>query len=386
MERRIRVMHCIGSLAVGGAEGQLVELIRRLPRDRFEQKLVLLQGGGPFLDQLRDAECEVIELNYKQYYRVTDPRFHWEFARAVMLFVRRLRAWRPDILHAQLFWANILGAVAGRLAHTPVVLTSRLQVSDYRTLQPWKRTLENITNRWTHGVFVNSEAMRRDTLENEIVDPAILKLLYNGVVLDRFDKANPEGPRREFGIEEGDLVVIAVANLHPYKGHDDLVRAVSQLAPRWPRLRVLLPGRDQGMREKLEAMIRELGLAAQVRLIGERKDIPDLMALAAIGVHPSHREGFSNAIVEEMASGLPMVVTNVDGNPEAVRDGVDGFVVPPGQPEALAAAIEKLLADPALRRAMGESSRRRVEDEFSMERMIERFTAWYEELVAKANR
>lgn len=368
-------------MEIGGAEGQIIELIRRLPAERFDQRLVLLQKGGPLIDRARATGCEIFELDFRQCYHPYDPRFYLEFIRVMYRYTRLLRAFRPDVLHAQLFWANIISAVAGRLAGVPAVLTSRLQVAEYREKQPWKRTLENLTNPWTKGVFINSEAMRVDTLENEKIDPKIIHLIYNGVVLDRFDKADPSGPRREFGIQPQNTVLVFVANLHHYKGHADLVKAVSLLVPRWPDLRVLLPGRDQGTLETLKTMIRDLKLEKNVLLLGERKDIPDIWALADIGVHPSYREGFSNAILEGMASAKPMVVSNKDGNPEAVRDGLDGFVFPLGDSSALAAALEKLIADETLRHTMGRSARRRVEEEFTMDIMIQHFAEWYESFV-----
>jgi glycosyltransferase involved in cell wall biosynthesis len=377
----IRLVHCIGTMRLGGAEKQLAELICRLPRDRFEQSLVLLQGGGPLLDRVRASGCEVIELGYRQKFRKWDPRCYWTMARALWGFVRHLRRRRAQILHAQLFWANILGVVAGRLARVPVVITSRLQLSDYKFGRPMLQRIENAANRFTTAVFANSEAVRRDAIEHERIDPAIIRVIYNGVVLDDFHKADPDRLRREFALDDSALVVVAVANLHPYKGHDDLIRAVARLIDRHPNLRLLLPGRDQGARPGLEALVENLGVGDRVRLLGERSDIPDLMALADVVVHPSHQEGFSNAVLEGMMAGKPMVVTDVGGNPEAVRDGVNGYVVPPHDPETLGAAIGRLLDDPALRLRMGAASRERIEKEFAMDAMIRRFVDWYEELL-----
>ena len=367
----------------GGAEKQLCELICRLPRERFEQSLVLLQGGGPLLGRVRDAGCEVIELNYQARYSKFDPRCYAVLGVALGRYIRHLVHRRPHILHAQLYWANILSVLAGQIARVPVILTSRLQLSHYKEGKPLLQKIENVSNRWTTALFANSEAVRRDVLAHEVVDPAKIKVIYNGVVLEDFNAPDPEPLREEFKIQPGQLVLLAVANLHPYKGHDDLLDAVAQLIPKYPNLRVLLPGRDQGMRRRLEEMIRELKLEGVVQLLGERGDIPRLLALADIVIHPSHEEGFSNSILEGMTAGKPLVVTNVGGNPEAVRDRVNGFVVPARDPAALAGALEKLVSDPALRERMGLASRRRIEEEFSMDKMIERFSDWYETLMRR---
>ncbi len=378
------MVHCIGTLRLGGAEKQLAELIRRLPPDRFEQSLVLLQGGGPLLEDVRAAGCEVIELGWNQRFRKWNPRCWLALARVLGRYVRFLRRRRPRILHAQLYWANNLSVLAGRLARVPVIVTSRLQLSHYKRGRPLLQWIENLANRYTTAVFANSEAVKADALAHERLNPEIVRIIYNGVLLEAFERPDPAPLRRELGIEPGRVVVVAVANLHPYKGHDDLLRAAARLAPRRPELLLLLPGRDQGMRAELERLIDELKLGGQVRLLGERSDIPALLALAEIVVHPSHEEGFSNAILEAMAAGRPVIVSNVGGNPEAVIDGETGLLFPARDAAALAEALERLLADRALRQRLGAAARRRVQTEFSMDRLVADFARWYEELAGRA--
>lgn len=378
---KIRIIHCIGSLNVGGAEKQLAELICRLPRERFEQSLVLLnQDEGPLVDRVRASGCEVVNLRYLQRYRVVDPRFYLDLAGAIARFVRHLKKRRTQIVHAQLYWANILGVVAGRLAGVPRIVTSRLSLSNYKEGRPMMQRLENLVNRWTTDIFANSGAVKADCLAHEKVDPNIIHIIYNGVVLEDFERPDTESLAGELGISPNDLVLTEIANLHPYKGHDDLLRAMASLLPRHPNLKAILPGRDQGMRARLEEMIRELKLEDNVILMGERRDVARILALADIVVHPSHTEGFSNSILEGMTAGKPLVVSDVGGNPEAVIDGENGYIVPAKDWRALAEALDKLIATPALRARMGAASRRRIETEFSMARMIERFSAWYEEM------
>ena len=374
---KIRLTHCIGSLRLGGAEKQLVELICRLPRERFEQSLVLVDGGGPLVERVRRAGCEVVELGYMRKFNLLSPTCEWVLFRALFRYLRHLRRSRPHILHAQLFWANILSVLVGRLAGAPVILTSRRQLGHFKSGRPFLRMFENLANRWTSAIFANSATVRRDVLAHERVRPELIEIIYNGVDLEAFGRPDPEPARREFQIQPGERVLIAVANLHPYKGHEDLLRAVSQLLPQHPTLRLLLPGRDQGAQARLKGLIRDLKLEGRAQLIGERKDIPALLTLAEIVIHPSHQEGFSNSILEAMAAGKPLIVTDVGGNPEAVRDGENGLVVPARNPATLAKAVDRLLRDDELRRRMGAASRRRVEEEFSMDHMIERFQEWY---------
>lgn len=381
---RIRLVHCIGTMRMGGAERQLAELIRRLPADRFEQSLVLFKDGGSLLEEVRRIGCPVVFLDYGRKFNPIDPRWYACAGRALGSYIRHLRDRRPHIVHGWLYWANILSVVAGLAARTPVILTARRQLADHKAGRPMLQKIENWANRHTDAVLVNSEAVRRDVLAHEKINPAMLHRIYNGVVLEEFAAADPEPLRREFGLEPDSQVIVYVANLHYYKGHEELVRAVALLKDKYPRLRALCPGRNAGALEFLQGLCAELGVADRIFFPGERKDISAFFALADIAVHPSHQEGFSNSILEAMTAGKPMVVSNVGGCPEAVLEGVNGFVTPPQDAASLAGALDRLLADDALRSRMGQAARERIESEFAIERTVEQYVEFYEKILSKA--
>jgi glycosyltransferase involved in cell wall biosynthesis len=392
VSRRIRIVHCISDMRVGGAELQLAELITRLPPERFEQRLVLLLGGAlspaspartELLGRVRAAGCPVVELEYGGWDggRV---RRGFEFGAVIHRYRRELIAFRPDIVHGQLFWSDILSVAAGRLASVPVIITSRLALSRPGRERAWKRYARDLANVWTTGIFANSEAVRRDILAHERVRPEAITVIPNGIALEKFAPAITKGLRPAFGVADEDLVLATIGNLRRLKGHEDLLRAIHLVKGKYPRLRLLVVGRDAGMRSQLEQLIVELGLPDHVRLLGERSDVARVLSLADVVVQPSHEEGFSNAVLEAMACGRPLVATNVGGNPEAVRDGVDGLLVPARNPAALADAVDRLASAPELRERMGRNGRRRVESEFSMARMVERFAEWYEVLCRRA--
>lgn len=380
----IELMHCIGTMRLGGAEKQLAELITRLPRERFRQSLVLLQGGGPLIGRVRDSGCEVIELGYAMRYRWFNPRSYLAMARTLVRYVRFIRKRRPEILHAQLYWANVLSVAAGVLAGVPVIITSRLQLSHYKAGRPLLQRIENFANRFTTAVFANSGAVRSDALLHEKIDAARIRVIHNGIIPEDYTDTDRAGAKRELGIASDDPVILTVANLHPYKGHADLLSAFAALRADHPSARLLLAGRDQGEEANLRRIITEGNFGDRVRLLGERKDIPQLLAACDVLVHPSHEEGFSNSILEGMIAGRAVVATRVGGGPEAVEDGVTGRLVEPGDPAALADAISPLLADPALRARMGDAGRARALDRFSMDRMIEEFVRWYQSLASEA--
>jgi glycosyltransferase involved in cell wall biosynthesis len=171
-----------------------------------------------------------------------------------------------------------------------------------------------------------------------------------------------------------------VSNFYPYKGHEELVDAASRIVPAFPNVVFLLAGRDSGTMEATRARVRERGIGGSVRFVGSRTDVPDLLRASDFFVHPSRTEGFSNAILEAMAAGLPVVACDVGGNPEAVVDGETGRMVPSRDAAAFASAIAELLADPEKRKAMGEAGRHRAAERFSLDRMVGEMESLYDSL------
>ena len=229
---------------------------------------------------------------------------------------------------------------------------------------------------------VNSDAVGEAVRRQERLWGGKIRLVYNGVEcrsgpVERIDRLCP-------GVsDDGTPAVTYVANLFAYKGHSDLVDAARKVADVFPSIRFLLVGADAGEEGNVRRRIEALGLGRNVLLVGPRPDAATIVAASAFLVHPSHQEGFSNAILEAMAAGKAVIATRVGGIPESVEDGQTGLLVPARNPAALAAAVLSLLRDPDRARAMGEAGRRRVEEEFSIGRMVEGIESLYVELLAR---
>ncbi|MBU0595764.1 glycosyltransferase, partial [Candidatus Bipolaricaulota bacterium] len=178
-------------------------------------------------------------------------------------------------------------------------------------------------------------------------------------------------------------LVVAVGNLHPRKGLEELVTAASQVAADVPTAYWVVVGRDDGMGPELRTRIERAGLQGRVRLVGPREDVARILAAADVVVHPSRQEGFSNVVLEAMAAARPLIVTDVGGNAEAVVHGESGLVVSAQDPDALAGAIKRLLADPEEAERLGTVARRRVEELFTIDRMVGGVAAMYEDLVSR---
>jgi len=166
-------------------------------------------------------------------------------------------------------------------------------------------------------------------------------------------------------------VVIVVANLIPYKGHAELIRAAKQVITTIPESRFLLVGEDRGILKDLENQVNAMGISERVMFLGQRNDIPQLLAASDLSVLASHEEGFSNVVLESMAAGLPVIATDVGGNREAVLDGVTGWLVPPGDPAAMAEKIILTLRDLSVAKIQGDRGRMRVKQQFTVEQMVD---------------
>jgi glycosyltransferase involved in cell wall biosynthesis len=234
------------------------------------------------------------------------------------------------------------------------------------------------------AVIGNSRAVVSE-LESEGITSDRIRLIYNGietsVLPDRLEA------RRKLDLDPDTLVGLVIANLISYKGHTDLIEALGQISETLPAgWRVLCAGRDQGFQAKLERSAAVRGIKTNVRFLGEHTDVPGLLAAADFSILSSWEEGFSNVILESMSARLPMIVTNVGGNPEAVVDGETGVVVPAHNPSALGQAILRLACDAGLRDRLGSAGQKRVEQEFSIERCVDSHHALYEELLGRSQR
>jgi glycosyltransferase involved in cell wall biosynthesis len=387
-DARIPVLFVIGTLDIGGAETQLVEMARCLDV-RFAPTVCCLASAGPLLERLNDARIPVTTIGL---HSPREGRGWMRFLPAIarmgidlVRFVRHVRAKRPAIVHGVLLHAYVLGAFAGRITGVPVIVGSRRSLSIFKQEKPFMRFFEKITNRWTDRVVANSEAVRRDAIAAEGLQPEKVDVIYNGVDLEAYDHIPCEtiqNLREDLGIGAGPVVIV-VANLIEYKGHEYFLRAWADVCRVFPDAVALLVG-DGPVRAAREADARRLGIEANVRFLGVRRDVPALLAVADLLVHPSRQEGFCNALLEGMAASRPVVATDVGGNREAVVDGVTGLLVPPCDAGRLTAAMIAVLERPDRGAAWGCAGRRRVAERFQRSRMMPEYEALYDTLLARA--
>ncbi|MCK4414327.1 MAG: glycosyltransferase [Candidatus Eisenbacteria sp.] len=365
--RRLRLLYCIDTVGQdAGPDRQLSELIPRIDPLRFEIHLCCFEQ----CERLNELSrwCAPLVLPVPSFYR---PRG----LRALSRLHRYIDEHRIEVMHTFMVDANILGILAARRSYCRAVISSRRNMGYWMT--PLYRRLYRLLNRFSTRLLANSEAVRRHVIATEGVAPEKVDVLYNGVDLARFARGAGDPPiARSRHLAEGAKVVGVVANLRPIKDHALFLKAAKQVAEAVPEATFLLVGTGP-LRRSLAALAEELGIGRRVLFSEGTGTVVDYLPWMDVGCLSSASEGFSNALLEYMAAGLPVVATDVGGNREAVEHGVTGFIVPHGNPSALAAPIIELLANESLRQRLGRRSRQRCSERFAIEDVVRRHENYY---------
>jgi glycosyltransferase involved in cell wall biosynthesis len=340
-------------------EKLLVEFARHADRDRFDLRFVCLGPHGPVADEIAACGWEVNCLGVAPGLR----------AGLVYRLAREFARTRADVVHTHNNAPLIYGGPAARLAGVRAVVQTRHGQATGTSRR--HRLAFRVATLFAQRVVCVSEDSRRLSADQGVAVRR-LAVVRNGIDTSRFAYLGPVsgGP------------VVMVGRLVPLKGVDTLLRSVALVVRRRPEFRLEVAG-DGEARPGLEALTRELGLGGHVRFLGDVRDVPGLLARAAGVVLPSLSEGISLTLLEAMARGLPVVATDVGGNPEVVKDGVTGWLVPPADPEKLAAALLDLGAVCDLTRAMGRAGRDRVERLFDVRRMVAEYEGMYHQLTSR---
>ena len=377
-----RIVYVIGTLDRGGSERQLIELVTRLVRIRFEPHVCCLSAGGELEKELESAGVPVTIIGFRGF---TIFRHFWKVCREVWRLVTYLRRVRPCIVHGYLFWAYVLGAWTARLARVPIVVSSRRSLGQFKAGKTHYLAMERLANALTDVWIANAEAVRADAIRQEKLLPDRIVVIPNGV--SPFDNGLPmdrQEIKDRLGIPTQARVILTVSNLIPYKGHEVLLEAASRVIRDLPDALFLWAG-DGLIRPELELKIQRIGLTGAIRVLGVRADVADLLRISELYVHPSYQEGCPNAILEALAAAVPVVATEVGGVPEIVVHEETGYLVPPRDSDRLASAILQMLSESEQARAMAERGRADVLNRFSMERMVLATEKLYETLLDRGS-
>lgn len=354
-----------------GTEGQLFALIEGLDRSEFAPHLLVFEDS-PWLQE-HGFPCEYTVLGHRS---LASPATWLAMSR----FARRFGQQGYRLAHVFFNDASIICPPIFRVFGIRTILSRRDMGYWYTPLL--KRTLR-LTGRFSEGVVTNSKAVQTVTAAAEGFSKEDIHVIYNGLPVSKTSTSVVGTQIRELERlrEEGCLLVGLVANLRPIKRIEDAVCCLALLRDSVPALNLVVIGAGDGT--DLASYARAHGVEERLHLLGSSDHVAGCLSHLDIGVLCSESEGFSNAIVEYKRAGLPVVCSDVGGNPEAVTHGKDGFVYPVGDTKSLAKAVKALADDMELRRTMGDLAKQSAEKDYSMTRMVEAHQALYRSIVAR---
>jgi glycosyltransferase involved in cell wall biosynthesis len=373
-DRPLRLLRAITWLPVGGIERRLVAVLPRLAARGFDVRLVCLREYGALAEEVRAAgvPVDLIPLRSR-----LDPR-------GIRALAHLLREQRIDILHAHMYRASVPGTIAARWAGTPVVFGQVHNVGTWQgARQVW---MDRFLCRWRTGMIAVSEAVRRDVMATLRLPAERVRVLYNGIDTERFrpDAELRRGGRASLGLDEATPLLLVPARLHAQKNPLGVLEAFGR-AVRSAGTGMLAYAGGGPLEGELREAIAAAGLGDRVRLLGSRDDMPALYNAADAVVLSSFKEGFSNAVVEALACGRPVIAADVGGNREALDSAQVGWIHAPGDGEALARQMSEALGDPEGLRARASDCRRRAMD-FSLDRLINETERLYREAFRRTGR
>jgi L-malate glycosyltransferase len=365
----MKIFYFIDSLMFGGGESQMTQVALRLHEAGHEITVGVMRATGPFLPVLKEAGIPVLEFN------VRGKLASFRGILQILRLSRFLRREKFEVVHTQDLWSNMMGILASRLAGVNCIISTRYDLAILPWYTPFRRRFLRHIQELSTVVVANSEGVRQFLIDRERFDPKLLRVIYNGIETGIISA----GDRREIdkSAASSDQLVAVTANMRfAFKGHRQLIDAAALLAPNWPNLKLVLFGEGE-LRPELEAQVQRLGIERNFIFAGGRSDVKSLLPLCDLAVLPSLTEGLPNAVLEYMAAGLPVVATRVGGIPELITDGHTGRLVPPGEPRALADAIEALLKNPRAAKNLGMAARQHVVERFSYGRLLRELEGLY---------
>ena len=360
------ILKFLTKFALGGTERQFVYLTKGIDKTRFNVRVGCLSREGDFLKEIEALSIPISEYPITSLWSPRIVRGQWRLA-------QDLRRQRVQVVHAYGFYPNVFSVPAARFAGC-ISIASVRDTGAFSSQVKLKTLSQKAACLLADRVIANSSAVR-SWLVNLGVNENHINVIPNGIALDGRHE-------RRLGFQKAPVVTV-VSRLNPRKGIEYFLEAAATVAERFPGARFLIVGGpyNAAYQSSLEALAERLQVARQVVFTGERNDVKELLRETTLAVLPSLSEGMSNVLLESMAAGLPVVATNVGGNPELVQNGKTGFLVPARDPAALSNAIIRILEQPELGLCFGAAGYQRVSTHFSLSTTVRRTEELYSSLL-----
>lgn len=379
----MKVLQVITELAIGGAQEHMIYLCDLLDKKRFHITVL----SGIHTASKSDYREEIMKKNIKlislpQLVREINPFFDLVVLFKMWVYIKKEKY---DIVHTNSSKAGILGRVAARLAHVPVIVHTVHGWAHHEYMSKWRRRLyvilERIAEKQSTKIVAVSELNIKKALNDHIGHRSKYQLIRSGIDLKKFYrmKINVDEEKRRWNIPPQEKVVGSVTRLFDEKSPGDFIRMANEVLKSNHKVSFLLIG-DGPLRKEIEATIVDYKISEKVLLMGFQSDIPELLSIMDVFVLTSITEGSPRVLPQAMVMGVPIVATRVGGVPETVKDGVNGFLVPPKDFHALAQRTLQLIENPSLAKRMGEAGKKMVYPEFCVKEMVKKTEELYEDL------
>jgi sugar transferase (PEP-CTERM/EpsH1 system associated) len=369
----IKIMHVINSLDIGGLENGVVNLINTMDGNRFAHAICCISQAGRNAEKLNGQDVSIFEMKKGERSEIFLP---FKLAR---LFKRT----QIDIVHTR-NWGAADGIIGGRLAGIPIIIHGEhgRDMSDPDGSNTKRNFIRKLLSYFVVHFITVSNDLREWLITFVGIDEKKVQTIYNGVDTIKFNPDNKNLIREKHKYSSEEIIIGTVGRLDPVKDQQLLIKAFAKLRSKYHNIILLIIG-DGPCRENLENLTKDLGLKQNVRFLGMRSDVPELLKLMDIFVLPSIFEGVSNTILEAMAMGLPVIATNVGGNPDLIEDGETGILVPKEDVSTLTTALERYIMDHTTMKRHGTAGRKRAIDKFGLHRMVAQYEDMYTFLTTK---
>lgn len=374
MSERIQIIYVIDVLDtdLAGTENQLIKLIKGLDKTRFEVHLLCFQDHPWFQANRASLGCDTMVIDIHKFKHLST---YWNILRLIGYFRRK----RPNIVHTFFPVANIVAVIAARLAGVRSVISSRRDYGEWMSSHYLAMT--KLANRCARKIVANSDSVKTLTIAAEGVKPEKIEVIYNGIDSKAFDALSVDWAlKQELNITPTNKVVGIVANFRPMKRHDTFLLAAREVLKHRDDVDFLLVGSGGSAESDVLALGRELGIAERLHFVGAQAGVLPYLSIMDIGVNCSEREGFSNAVMEYMAAGVPCIASQSGGNPDLVTHNQNGLTFPTGDYRALASTIESLLENEALRQEFRLAAKTQVITKLALTTMLENYEQLYARL------
>ena len=379
---KIKVLHVHTLPVISGSGINVLLTMKGLRLKGYDVELAT-KGDG---ELIKEVEKEGFKVRAISHFNQEINLYKDIMALFELIYV--IKKYRYDIVHTHNSKAGFIGRLAAKICGTPLVIHTVHGFAFHDFERPWRRKLfiflERLAAKWADKLIVISNPLKDWGLRLGIGKKEQYVLIYSGIEIDKF-KVNIDVNKKkeEFGIRPDELVVGVVAKLWEGKGHECVLKAVKDVIKKVPNVRFMFVGEGYLYRS-LKELRDKLGLADYVIFTGFRKDIPEITSIFDVAVLASYFEGLGRVILEAMVCGKPVVATKVGGIVDIVEDAVTGLLVPPNNQVALSGALVKLLSNEDLRKKIGENAKKRIDERFSSQAMVDKIHLLYNSLIKQS--